>query len=381
MRDVAEWDLVIVGAGPAGTTAAIAALNANPSARVLMLDTADFPRDKVCGDGVAPHSMDVLADLGVPVTELAAGTRPITTLSLTSPQGLHAKRNFARPAFVIPRALFDARLVQAAQRKGAVLRRHRVRTLVQQDELVLVDGTIRARTVIGADGAESVVRRQCGAEKPRAGTIAIALRGYTHAGLWPPGEQRLVMASAHWPAYAWVFPAGDGTANVGYGELIRTAPPSRADLTARLYGLLPDLPPVRLRGHRLPLSPGRPCVARGRVLLAGDAASLINPLTGEGIYYAVLSGALAGASAATSDPARAYRQALRHRLGRHLRHTDILARLARTPRLVDVATAAARDDQRAFDRVIEIGLGAGTLDLSLITMLLTALTRRSGEAL
>ncbi|MET0235677.1 MAG: geranylgeranyl reductase family protein [Kibdelosporangium sp.] len=370
------WDLVVIGAGPAGATAAIAALRADPAARVLMLDAADFPRDKVCGDGIAPHAMDVLAGLGVTVAELAAGTRPVTALRLTSPKGTQAIGNFVRPASVIPRALFDARLVHAAQDAGAVLQRCRVRTVVQQDEMVLVNGTLSARTVIGADGAESVVRRQCDAGSARAGTIAIALRGYTAADPWPADEQRLVMTAAHWPAYAWVFPIGDGTANVGYGELIRTTPPTRAELTTRLHDLLPDLPPVALRGHRLPLSPGRPGIAHGRVLLAGDAASLINPLTGEGIYYAVLSGALAGAAAVTPDPARSYRRSLRHRLGRHFRHTDLLTRLTRRPWLVDVATAAARDDRRAFDRLVEIGLGAGTLDVTLTTAMVSALAGR-----
>jgi geranylgeranyl reductase family protein len=370
-----EWDLVVVGAGPAGSTAAIAALRADPAARVLMLDAAAFPRDKVCGDGVAPHALDVLAGLGVAVAGLVAGTAPVGALRLVSPRGVQARRSFARPAAVVPRALFDARLVRAALAAGAVLERRRVRTVVQDGTAVVVDGVLRARTVIGADGAESVVRRQCGAGRPGAGTVAVALRGYAPAAPWPPGEQRLVMTTAHWPAYAWVFPVGDGTANVGYGELLRATPPTRAQLTRRLHDLLPGLPAVPLRGHRLPLSPGRPGVGHGRVLLAGDAASLINPLTGEGIYYAVLSGALAGTAATTPDPAGTYRNALRRRLGRHLRHTDALARLTRRPPLVDLATRAAGTDQRTFDRLVEIGLGAGTLDLHLAAAMIKAVGR------
>ena len=374
-----DWDLVIVGAGPAGSTAAIAALRADPSIRVLMLDAAAFPRDKVCGDGVAPHAMDVLAGLGVEVAELTAGTRPVNALRLVSPRGVQATRNFARPAWVIPRALLDARLVHAAREAGAVLERRRVRTLDRQDPAILVDGVIRARTVIGADGAESVVRRQCGAAGPPAGTLAIALRGYAGADPWPGSEQRLVMASSHWPAYAWVFPVGDGTANVGYGELIRTTPPTRAELTERLHDLVPDLAPVPLRGHRLPLSPGRPDAGHGRVLLAGDAASLINPLSGEGIYYAVLSGFLAGTAAVTPDPASSYRRSLRRLLGRHLRHTDVLARLTRRPWLVDLATTAAGNGQGAFDRLVEIALGAGTLDIPLAAAMVRAMAQRPGR--
>lgn len=365
-----RWDLVVVGAGPAGSAAALAALRTDPDARVLLLDAAEFPRDKVCGDGVAPHALDVLGDLGVDIGALTAGTAPILGLRLTSPRGVTAARRFARPASVVPRALFDARLVAAARAAGAELRRHRVRSLTAAADGVEIDGEFHARAVIGADGAESVVRRQCGARSATPGTTAIALRGYTSADSWPGPEQRLVMATAHWPAYAWVFPVGDGTANVGYGELIRTGPPTRAHLTERLHALLPDCPPLALRGHRLPLSPGRPDAGRGRVLLVGDAASLINPLTGEGIYYAVLSGALAGAAAMTPDPADQYRRSSRRLLGRHLRHTDALARLTRTPALVDLGVATARDDQRAFDDLVEVGLGAGTISRALVMAML-----------
>jgi geranylgeranyl reductase family protein len=380
-----DWDLVVVGGGPAGSTAAIAALRADPGARVLLLDAADFPRDKVCGDGVAPQALDVIEELGVDVAALVEGTRPVTGLRMVSPGGVEVARAFARTAAVVPRVLLDERLVRAAVAAGAVLRRRRVRTVVASGDLVLVDGDIRARTVVGADGAESVVRRQCGAHPARSGTVAVALRGYASADRWPEGEQLITMASAHWPAYAWAFPVGDGTANVGYGQLVGAVAPTRAHLTARLHELLPGLAPLPLRGHRLPLSTGRPEVGHGGVLLAGDAASLINPLTGEGIYYAVLSGALAGAAALTPDPARTYRRALRRRLGRHLRHTDLLARLTRRPWPLDVATTAANTGQDAFDRFVEIGLGAGTLDARLVVALARALPawragrcRRSG---
>ncbi|MGW5053649.1 NAD(P)/FAD-dependent oxidoreductase [Actinokineospora sp. NPDC004072] len=367
--------MAVVGAGPAGAAAAIAALRVDPGARVVLLDAADFPRDKVCGDGVAPHAVELLAGLGV--TGITAGTAPVTRLRLVSPGGVEAARSFARPAYVVPRAVLDHRLVQAAQDAGAVLRRRRVRTVRQTGDAVLVDGDIRARVVIGADGAESVVRRQCGARAAPPGTTALAVRGYAPSEAWPAAEQLLVLDAARWPAYAWVFPIGDGTANIGYGEVLRDPPPTRAQLTDRLHHLLPACPPLPLRGHRLPLSPGRPAPGRGRILLAGDAASLINPLTGEGIHYAVLSGILAGEAALTPDPARAYRRSLRAHLSRHLRHTDLLARLTRRPWPLDLATTAAARDQRAFDQLTEIGLGTGALTPHLLAAL--ALSLRQGR--
>ena len=98
------------------------------------------------------------------------------------------------------------------------------------------------------------------------------------------------------------------------------------------------------------------------MLLTGDAASLINPLTGEGIFYAVLSGALAGAAAAHGPEAgRAYRRALRRRLGRHLRHSSAASRVSRWPVVMDAAFRAAAADQRVFDDVVRLGLADGLL--------------------
>jgi flavin-dependent dehydrogenase len=111
----------------------------------------------------------------------------------------------------------------------------------------------------------------------------------------------------------------------------------------------------------------------GRVLLAGDAASLINPLTGEGIFYAVLSGALAGAAAAHGpDAGLAYRRALGRRLGRHLTHSSAAAWVSRWPGLMDAAFRAAAADQRVFDDVVDLGLADGRLT----PRTLTAATRR-----
>ncbi len=113
MSAMYDWDLVIVGAGPAGASAALAARQCQPRARVLLLDAASFPRDKVCGDGVAPHALDMLARLGVDRNELVAGSNPVTRLRLRSPGGSTAARLLARPAYVVTRLSFDDRLVRA----------------------------------------------------------------------------------------------------------------------------------------------------------------------------------------------------------------------------------------------------------------------------
>ena len=109
---------MVVGAGPAGATAALAALHADPSLRVLLLDRSDFPRDKSCGDGIAPHCFEELASIGV--TGVEDGWTPLTRLELARGDQSVAG-TMARPVYVIPREVFDARLVERAVDRGATL--------------------------------------------------------------------------------------------------------------------------------------------------------------------------------------------------------------------------------------------------------------------
>jgi geranylgeranyl reductase family protein len=367
-----RYDVAVVGAGPAGSAAALAAGRAG--ARVLLLDRAGFPRDKPCGDGIAADAFDVLAGLGV--TGLTDGFPPNDGLRLVGPGGAAVARTLPRPAHTIPRRVFDARLVAAAVDGGADLVRHTVRTIDDDGGgRVVVDGRYEAGVVIGADGAGSVVRRLLGHPVNPDGHLAIAIRGYAPTSA---SEQVIVTTGARWPAYAWSFPIGDGTANVGYGEVLRGAPLSRAYLLDRLGELLPGSEPTGLRGHHLPLSTRRPSAGRGRVLLAGDALSLINPFTGEGIFYAVLSGALAGAAAAAGPDrvAARYRAALSRRLGRHLRHSGLVARVSQQPRVVDAAIRAAQRDRAVFDRLAGLGLGDGLIDARTIGRIIAAILDR-----
>lgn len=370
----------MVGAGPAGAAAALAARRAGVT--VALIDRAEFPRDKACGDGIAPHALDVLRGLGV--TTATDGFAPVPALSLRSPGGAVVARRLARPAYTVPRAVFDARLVTAALAAGAVWRRRTVRSIRRDGHRLALDGVLAARVVIGADGAGSVVRRHLGHPRNPDGHLALAIRGYAPAPDGPP-EQRIVTAAEGWPAYAWAFPIGDGRANVGYGEVLRGPAVTREHLVARLAALLPDIDPDRtagLRAHLLPLSTRRPPPGAGRVLLAGDALSLINPFTGEGIFYAVRSGSLAGAAAAHAvhakaggTAARLYATELNRRLGRHLRHSGVAAALGRRRFVVDAAVRAARDHQRVFDTMIELGLGDGTLTAGTLARIADGIVR------
>jgi geranylgeranyl reductase family protein len=371
------YDVAVVGAGPAGSAAALSALRSRPGARVLLLDRQDFPRDKSCGDGIAPHALDELARLGA--AQVLLDRVPVRRLRLVSPRGTEAATVLQRPDYVVPRTVFDARLVAAAVARGAELRRHTVRQLEVRADRVVLDGTIEARVVVGADGANGVVRRQLALPKQDEATVAVAVRGYVAWESAAP-EQVIVMDGRDWPAYAWRFDAGDGTSNVGFGMLLpslRATGHGRQALHERLVELLPEAAGAqRLRSHHLPLSTGRPEQPRGRVLLAGDAASLVNPLTGEGIFYALLSGRLAGRAAVTAtDPGAAYRSALTRELGRHLQHTTLLARVTAHPRVLDAGVRATRQAPGAMDSLVEVGLGRGLITAPLVRALLAEAAR------
>jgi menaquinone-9 beta-reductase len=377
------WDLVVVGAGPAGSSAALGALAEDPSLRVLLLDRSDFPRDKSCGDGIAPHVLDALASVGA--GDVVDDWTPLLHLEL-SHGDVRVEGRMRRAVRVVPREVFDARLVERARAAGATLRRHRVTSLAT-DPLVL-SGELTAGVVVGADGAHSLVRTTLlGRDRdPRA----IAIRGYAPTPPELRGRQVIRYGDRRQPSYAWAFDRGDGLANVGYGELLpgegdARRQPSRQLLLDQLEELVPGVVAAGSgwRGHHLPLSTWHWRQPDGPVLLAGDAAGLVNPMTGEGIYYAVATGIIAGRTAARTlaagrpgDAGAAHRRDVRRLLGRHLKHTWTASRLARWPVVVDAGIRAASRDRHAFDTLVELGLGDGRIDPRLVGGLAGGLVRR-----
>jgi menaquinone-9 beta-reductase len=381
---LSDWDLIVVGAGPAGTATALSAIHAGPGLRVLLLDRADFPRDKSCGDGIAPHVLDRLGRIGV--TGVEDGWTPLTRLELARGTS-SVSRPMARPVYVIPREVFDARLVERAVSAGATLVRHRVADVRATDEGIVLDDRYRAPVVVGADGAHSVLRGHLGLSDGRR---ALAIRGYAPTPPERRGTQVIRYGDRRQPSYAWAFDRGDGLSNVGYGELLpddRTDdPPNRALLLDQLDRLLPGSVEAgeQWKAHHLPLSGWAWEQPDGPVLLTGDAAGLINPMTGEGIYYAVATGITAGRATAqafrASAPANAgmlHRRAVRALLGRHLKHTWTAARLSESATVVEGGIRAAQRDGRVFDELVELGLGDGRISRHLVGHLLGGVARRT----
>ena len=209
--DRGTWDLVVVGAGPAGAAAALGALRTRPGLRVLLLDRADFPRDKCCGDGIAPHALDVLRSRGRRRTWPRAGRRcagwscPAT--ATTSPVAWPGRSGSSRARSSTPAWWTTPWPPAPCSAPGGCARCSRVGNRVELD-----DGT-RTRVVVGADGAHSTVRSCLAAGPP--GRRALAIRGYAPTPPGRRGRQVIRYGDRRQPSYAWAFDRGDGLPTSG----------------------------------------------------------------------------------------------------------------------------------------------------------------------
>jgi len=337
-------DVLIVGAGPAGTAAAIEA--ARRGLNAVIIDKARFPRDKCCGDGLTAGALRHLEEIGLDPNVLPSWVT-VADVHLRSPSGrkvsLPLPRGQGTYAAVCRRRELDGALVDLARRQGVtVLEGHELRGVSSSHEGVVaeVDGIkFSCSYLIAADGMWSPTRKLLG----------IATDNYR--GEWHAFRQYFTSVSAQassqlvvWfepdllPGYAWSFPLGDGAANVGFG--IQRGQGQSVQAMGKLWPELlkrdhianflgPDAcPESPHRAWPIPAKLGRGPLTKNRVLFAGDAAMATDPMTGEGIGQALMTGRAAVhaiVEAGCEDPQEAalhYRRALR----RELMHDHLLAR-------------------------------------------------------
>ncbi len=298
MPDPDVWDVIVIGAGPAGSSAARVAAKAG--ARVLLLDRARFPRYKTCGGGITGFSLRAMPDAA-----RAAFEAEITDFGLSRKGAdrvmLHADEPFLG---MVQREHFDQVLVSEAVSAGAVFRDGvAVRSVEESDGVVTVrleDSALQARAVVGADGSNGRTAGYVGVEF--AGTdlgLEIELEAPDHA--W--ASTALFDWGADRGAYAWLFPKRD---TLTIGVIQRTGLPdaTRAYLELWLRELgLAGTTRVRESGHLTRWRSRRSPLRRGAVLVAGEAAGLLEPWTREGISFALRSGVMAGAAAASAASA------------------------------------------------------------------------------
>jgi geranylgeranyl reductase family protein len=289
---VKTYDAIVVGAGPAGSTTAYRL--AERGASVLLLDRARFPRDKPCGGGVTRRAYAELPFSIEPVVE-----HPVTSVELGLGFGRRVERGRGGVlAYMTQRRHLDELLATRAADAGADFRDGVKVTAVDADEAgaTVAAGAerLRTRTLVGADGVNGVCARALGLGGNRS--LSVALEGNLPYERMDASryDGRFVLELGTVPGgYGWVFPKGDH-ANFGVGGFESEGPRLREHLVrlCRAHGVrAEDL--RELRGFRLPMRAHDSCLARGRALLVGDAAGLVDPLTGDGMYEAFVSARLA----------------------------------------------------------------------------------------
>ena len=388
-----DADVVVVGAGPGGSAAAH--WLARAGAKVALLDRARFPRDKSCGDGVTGHSIAIMHDMGVAFDAFGGkGARTFGGL-IGGPSG----GSFAADpplgddgcrieCWCVPRMLLDHELVRAAVRAGATLREETSFTaLLRRDGAVCGveysdssgTGQIACKLVIGADGAHSAVARALGLLENPPPHLGYALRGYYEGVEGLSDKLEIYYYDRRTlPGYGWIFPVGDGLANIGIGIYSGELRRSRKKLRDLLDEFItqPQVaarcrnarPVGRALGWPLPVSSAnRPTVFDG-ALLVGDAAALVDPLSGEGIWTAMVSGRSAARAAlrglAACDVSRAalrsHELEWRAEAGGYLSSGRLLKNMAKSGLLLDLIVRRATENEYYASRAI--GYGLGTLD-------------------
>ncbi len=285
------YDVAIVGAGPAGSTAARECAERGLS--TVIVDRAEFPRDKPCGGGVnmrtarlLPFDISPVVENTVHSVQFFSGTKHPYTMTSDEPLALLTRRS-----------RLDALLLEKATQAGARLEEgFRLRSVERNGHVTISDGdrSFTAQKLIAADGANGQTAKLAGLDPQREMTVA--LEGLIPIPENAPQDWRQMVSlsiGALSGGYGWLFPKDDHL-NIGVWGPRSEAPRLREHLArvTRSYGFDPD-EFTTVKGHHLPVVvPGSP-VEDGQVLLAGDAAGTVDPLSGDGIYGAVKSGGLA----------------------------------------------------------------------------------------
>lgn len=325
MEDVNEsvdTEVLIIGAGPAGAAAAYFASKQGLS--TLLIDAEQFPRDKTCGDGLTPRAIHQLRKLDLAERILEEYTSYGLKLhgfggSVTAPWG---SSSFGALGSAMPRTDFDYLLLQhAAQQSEVTVWQAATATDVQFQagriaEVVVrhegVDKRVRPRTVIVADGVRSTFGKLLGRTWHRGEVYGIAARSYCTTPLsdepWIHSHLELRSPDGDiQPGYGWIFPLGNGKANVGCGALSTDNRPARVNTKKLLHTYADSLrdewsfgEPASVASALLPMGGAVSGVAGPNWMLIGDAAACVNPLNGEGIDYGLETAELAAELATTN---------------------------------------------------------------------------------
>jgi len=381
-----DADVIVVGAGPTGASAAFHCASAGLD--VLLLDKASFPRDKICGDGLTPRAVAELVRMGLPTREQDGwirnkGLRVIGgghRLELPWPE----ISSYPSYGLAKARMSFDHTLVEHARAAGAKVHERTSVTGPVRDErtgrILGVtarpvddagkragdDVVYRAPVVIAADGVSARLATGMGLKKRDDRPMGVAVRTYfrtpRHDDPWmeswlelwdgEPGRSNLM------PGYGWIFSLGDGTANVGLGSVSSTAAATKVDYKALFAAWMKNAPAeweftednqlAPVRGAALPMGFNRGPLYGNGLMLAGDAAGMVSPFNGEGIAYGLQAGRVAadaiaqglarGTAAGRERAFATYQRRMKDDLGGYYTLGRLFVRIIEHPEIMRICT-------------------------------------------
>ena len=367
-------DVVVIGAGPAGSAAA--AWAARTGHDVTVIDAAQFPRDKACGDGLTPRAVAELERLGLgPWLDTRVRHHGLRMSGF----GADVEVPWPGPSFpsrssAVPRTELDDRIRSVAADDGAKMLLGAKAVDVRHDssgrvESVLLDdgGAVHCNRLIVADGARSTLGRVLGRTWHKETVYGVAIRGYlaspradepwitSHLELRSPEGQVL-------PGYGWIFPLGNGEVNIGVGALATAKRPADAALRPLMsyyaglrreeWGFVGE--PRAGLSALLPMGGAVSGVAGPNWMLVGDAAACVNPLNGEGIDYGLETGRLAAEMLGSQDFSAVWPAVLSEHYARGFSAARRLALLLTLPRFLPMAGPIAMRSSRLMNIAVRV---------------------------
>lgn len=376
-------DVVVVGAGPSGSAAA--AWAARAGREVLVIDAAEFPRDKACGDGLTPRAVVELRRLGL--GDWLDGRIRHHGLRLAG-FGSRVEVRWPGPSFpkassAVPRTELDDRIRKVAEESGATMLLGTKAVDAERDSagrvtaVVLADGRrVGCRWLIVADGARSGLGRALGRQWHQETVYGVAARAYLRSPRadepWISSDLELRSAAGGagdragagqvLPGYGWIFPLGNGEVNLGVGALATAKRPAEValrpliqhytDLKRAEWGF--DGPPRAVSSALLPMGGAVSGVAGPNWMLVGDAAACVNPLNGEGIDYGLETGRLAAERLGSADLALGWPALLRAHYGPGFSVARRLGLLLTLPRFLPMAGPLGMRSPRLMEVAVRV---------------------------